>query len=300
MDTMMRIRRHRGLTLIEITVVVAIIALLMVVVIPALRALTGSFVSAGTAQAMIEAALSSARTIAMREQHYAGVRFQKAYHAEGPLHAAQYMVFIVHDPDGMKPDPNDNDFATGFRAVEGVKPIKLPDAVGVMDLCVVTQRVRSKPSSSTHVCLDEVGSGQEANELIDEHHELSDMTSFSIVFTPTGNVVIYGLRVGNRHGIRDIARHAGKTSDDPVFNKKEEVANLLHSAMFLQDDYFAGNGQTDLGIGPENSRTAMVIYNRELFQQAFAQERAWTDYLINLPRLHVGRNTGTLFAANRP
>lgn len=298
MGTMMRTRQARGLTLIEITVVVAIIAVLMVVVIPALRALTGSFASAGTAQAMIEAALSSARTIAVREQHYAGVRFQKAYHAEGPLHADQYMIFVIHDPDGMKPDPNDDDFATGFRAVEGVKPIKLPDAMGVMDLCVATQRVRSTPSSSTHVCLADLSPTDADRYTAD--HELSDMTTFSIVFTPTGNVVIYGLRVSNRHGIRDVSSHAGKTSDDPVFNKKEEVENPLHSAMFLQDDYFADNNQTELGIGPENSRTALVIYNKELFQQAFAQKRAWTGYLMNLPRFHVGRNTGTLFAASQP
>jgi len=295
---MMRTRQQPGLTLIEITVVVAIIALLMVVVIPALRALTGSFGSAGAAQAMIEAALSSARTIAMREQHYAGVRFQKAYHPEGPLRASQYLVFIIHDPDGMKPDPNDDDFATGFRAVEGVKPIKLPEAIGVMDFCAVTQRVRTNPSTSTHERLDELRSGQEA--YIDELHELSDVTSFSIVFSPTGNVVLHGLRVGNRDGIREIVAHAGKTSDDPVFNKKQEVESEQHPAMFLQDDYFADNNQPELGLGPENSRTSVVIYDREQFQQAFALGRAWANYLVGLKRLHVGRNTGTLFAGNLP
>ncbi len=294
----MRIRQPKGLTLIEITVVVAIMALLMVVVIPALRALTGSFGSAGAAQAMIEAALSSARTIAMREQHYAGVRFQKAYHPEGPLQASQYLVFIIHDPDGMKPDPNDDDFATGFRAVEGVKPIKLPEAVGVMDHCAVTQRVRTNPSSSTHERLDELASGQD--EYIDELFELSDMTTFSIIFSPSGNVLVYGLRVGNRNGIREIVAHAGKTSDDTVFNQRQEVESDQHPAMFLQDDYFADNNQAEMGFGPENSRTGLVIYNRELFQQAFAQGRAWSDHLIDLKRLHVGRNTGTLFVSHQP
>jgi len=294
---MMRIRQPRGLTLIEITVVVAIMALLMVVVIPALRALTGSFGSAGAAQAMIEATLSSARTIALREQHYAGVRFQKAYHPEGPLYASQYMVAVIHDPDGMKPDPNDDDFATGFRAVEGVKPIKLPEAVGVMDFCAVTQRVRTNPSSSSHVRLDELDSKQD--EYIDESFELSDMTTFSIIFAPTGNVLIYGLRVGNRNGIREIVAHAGKTSADTVFNKRQEVESDQHPAMFLQDDYFADNDQPELGFGPENSRTGVVIYNRELFQQAFAQKLAWSNYLVTLKRLYVGRNTGTLFVASQ-
>jgi prepilin-type N-terminal cleavage/methylation domain-containing protein len=295
---MMRIKQARGLTLIEITVVLAIIAILTAVVIPAVRALSGSFGSAGAAKTMVEAALSSARAIAMREQHYAGVRFQKAYHPEGPLHASQYMILVIHDPDGMKPDPNDNDFATGFRAVAGVKPIKLPDKVGIMDLCVVTDRVRSNPSSSKHVCIDELGSDQD--ESIDESFELSDVTTFSIVFSPSGNVLVYGLRVGNRNGIRETVDHAAKTSDDSVFNKRQEVESDQHPAMFLQDDYFEENDQPELGFGPENSRTDLVIYDRELFQQAFVQGRAWTDYLADVKPLYVGRNTATLFEASLP
>jgi len=297
---MIHTKQQRGLTLIEITVVMAIIAILTALVIPALRALSGSFGSAGAAKTMIEAVLSSARTIAMREQHYAGVRFQKAYHPEGPLHASQYIVLIIHDPDGMKPDPNDDDFASGFRAVEGVKAIKLPDSVGVMDLCAVTERVRSNPSSSRHERLDELASEQEADEYINELFELSDMTTFSIVFSPTGSVVVYGLRVGNRNGIRESVAHAGKTSDDTVFNKRQEVESDLHLAMFLQDDYFADNNQPELGFGPENSRTSLVIYNRELFQQAYALGQAWSDYLAGVKPLYIGRNTGTLFEASQP
>lgn len=284
--------------MIEITVVVAIIAILTAVIIPAIRALSGSFGSAGTAKTMVEAALSSARTIAMREQHYAGVRFQKAYHPEGPLHASQYLILIIHDPDGMKPDPNDDDFATGFRAVTGVKPIKLPDTVGVMDLCVVHDRVRSNPSSSKHVRIDELDSGRD--ESINDDVELSDVTTFSIVFSPSGNVLVYGLRVGNRNGIRETIDHASKTSDDTVFNRRQEVESEQHPAMFLQDDYFEGNDQPELGFGPEKSRTDLVIYDRELFRQAFANGRAWTDYLSELKRLYVGRNTATLFEANLP
>jgi prepilin-type N-terminal cleavage/methylation domain-containing protein len=295
---MMRTKQQRGLTLIEITVVMAIIAILTAVIIPAIRALSGSFGSAGAAKTMVEAALSSARTIAMREQHYAGVRFQKAYHPEGPLQASQYLILIIHDPDGMKPDPNDDDFATGFRAVVGVKPIKLPDTVGIMDRCVVTDRVRSNPSSSKHVRIDDPNSNKDKS--IDEAFELSDVSTFSIVFSPSGNVVVYGLRVGNRNGIRETVDHAAKTSDDSVFNKRQEVESDQHPAMFLQDDYFEGNDQPELGFGPENSRTDLVIYNRELFQQAFVQGRAWTDYLVDVKPLYVGRNTATLFEASSP
>jgi prepilin-type N-terminal cleavage/methylation domain-containing protein len=295
---MMRTKQQRGLTLIEITVVMAIIAILTAVIIPAIRALSGSFGSAGAAKTMVEAALSSARTIAMREQHYAGVRFQKAFHPEGPLHASQYLILIIHDPEGMKPDPNDDDFATGFRAVAGVKPIKLPDTVGIMDLCVVADRVRSNPSSSQHVRIDEPASDRD--ESIDDDFELSDVTTFSIVFSPSGNVVVYGLRVGNRNGIRETVDHASQTSDDSVFNRRQEVESDQHPALFLQDDYFEANDQPELGFGPEKSRTDLVIYDRELFQQAFANKQAWTGYLSDLKRFYVGRNTATLFEASSP
>ena len=108
----------------EMTVVIAAIALLAVFGLPAARTLFDSLASTGGTKAMVSAALSSARAIAAKEQHYAGIRFQKAFHGDGPLHASQYMVFIIHDPDIS---------ATAFRAVPGFEPIKLPDSVGVRE-----------------------------------------------------------------------------------------------------------------------------------------------------------------------
>ena len=119
--------RQRGLTLMEMTVVILIVALLTSLSLPAIRTFFSSMAMSDGAKGMISAALASARAIAAKEQRYAGVRFQTAYRPDGPLNAPQYMIFVVHDFDNTG-------LAPGFRAVEGIKPIKLPENVGVMDL----------------------------------------------------------------------------------------------------------------------------------------------------------------------
>ena len=122
--------RQSGLTLIETTVVIAIVATLTVLSAPAIRSFLNSMTtSPGGTRALINAALSSARATAAKEQRYAGLRFQKAYHPKGPLEADQYMVFIIYEePLKMR------NITNGFRAVEGMNPIKLPATIGVMDL----------------------------------------------------------------------------------------------------------------------------------------------------------------------
>ena len=78
-------------------------------------------------ESLVSAALASARAMAAKEQHYAGIRFQQDSTGN------QYMIFILHDFEktGLSP---------GFRAIEGIKPIKLPENSRVMDLRVRTNR----------------------------------------------------------------------------------------------------------------------------------------------------------------
>ena len=160
-----------GVTLTEMTVVIAAVAALTCLGLPAVRAIFKSFESSGSARAVISASLASARAIAAKEQRYAGVRFQKAYHPEGPLKAAQYMIFIVQDPNIM---------AYGFRAVEGTQPIKLPDTVGVMDL-------RYRPDLFTPSGDGVIDDDDEINNL----NVVRDTTTFSVIFSPSGKLVIH-------------------------------------------------------------------------------------------------------------
>ena len=105
------------MTLTELVVTVAIAAVLMAIAVPAAKRLTESLQASAGAHGLINAALSNARAIAVREGTYAGVRFQRA--DEGKT----YLVFIRHDFDGTG-------YANGFRAVEGRKAIALPEDSG--------------------------------------------------------------------------------------------------------------------------------------------------------------------------
>ncbi|MCI0499560.1 MAG: prepilin-type N-terminal cleavage/methylation domain-containing protein [Planctomycetales bacterium] len=113
-----------GLSLTEILVVVGIMAVLMAISIPAARGLINSFESTASVRQLINAALSNARAIAVRQQTYAGARFQQ--NRDG----STYMIFIVHDKDATGD-------AYGFRAVTGRKPMKLPEKVTVQKSSVI-------------------------------------------------------------------------------------------------------------------------------------------------------------------
>ena len=117
--------RQYGITLTEMTVVIAVIALLVSLGLPAVRMLFDSFESQSGGRSVISAAMAAARAIAAKEQRCAGIRFQQDSAGN------QYMIFIVHDFEETGLNP-------GFRAVEGLKPIMLPENLGVMDLMVRT------------------------------------------------------------------------------------------------------------------------------------------------------------------
>jgi Tfp pilus assembly protein FimT len=237
--------RQSGLTLMEQVVVIAAIALLVVFGLPAVRALFRSLESHSGAKAMISASLASARAIAAKEQHYAGIRFQKAYNSDDPnsLKAPQYMISIVHDFDKTG-------LANGFRAVEGLKPIKLPDSVGMME--VVN------------------GDGE-----IDTDDKFTNKTTFSIIFSPSGNLVIHYVQTRNRDG-----ESSGTDSKDDIFNTKTNVEDNK-IGMFVQDSE------------KELSRNSFRIYDKDTFEKVDENNR-WSDYLEDLEVIYINPYTGTM------
>ncbi|MHC4621580.1 MAG: pilus assembly FimT family protein [Planctomycetota bacterium] len=250
--------RKRGLSLTEMLVVTACIAALVAFGAPAVRAVLESFESAGATRAMISAALASARATALKEQRYAGIRFQHAYDPDrpDPVDWPQYLVFIVHDFErtGLE---------NGFRAVDGLKPIRLPDSVGVTDLMAAG---------------GPIGRDGDFTPLPNGWPiALVDMTSFSIVFSPSGKLVIHDVRVRNRDGYRDSDL---SVSEDDIFNKVVQVNEGV--GMFYQDDYFLGSVVGDLGLGQEASRMGFYIYERRKFKQAYERGQAYTGYLGQL------------------
>jgi len=221
---------------------------LAVMTVPATKALMESFETSAGVRKLISAVLCNARAIAAKEQRYAGVRFQR------DLKGNQYMIFIIHDPT-LRP--------LGFRAVEGKKPIKLPANIGVMDLYVKDNYLPAGPPPTDQ--------GIAADGDIDVAEEVMDTTTFSIVFSPVGKLVVHDVRVHDR------------TSVDDVFNSMANVD--ADDAMFYQDDY------ANLGLGEEPGRKWFVIYDKKAFDAVSTSQR-WSDYLTDLDTVYVNPRTG--------
>jgi len=256
-------------TLTEMTVVIATVALLATFGLPAIRAFLNTFEFQGGAKAMISAGLASARAIAAKEQRYAGIRFQNKYEQDNK--GCQYMVFIIQDPKIG---------AYFFRAVEGLEPIKLPDSIGVMDLMV-------RINHGTH-WRDAEDTSDEAVKLdyLDDTVYITDTSSFSIVFSPSGKLIIHDLRVRNSDGIYNPDNdNPLKVSMDDIFNSGNNITNYS-IGMFVQDDY------AYLGLGAESSRNRFVIYDKTLFDRMNRVERF--NYLDDLEVIYINPYTGTM------
>jgi hypothetical protein len=266
-----RCRQAVGLTLTETVTVVAIMTVLIGLAIPSIKAINTSFQSTG-AKNMISAALACARATAAEQQRYAGVRFQF-----GP-DGHQYIIPIIQDP---------NILAYGFRAIEGRKPIKLPQNQGVMDLRIRTKNDAQYPGDEGIDGDDDIKPEVDGTET-----NLTDTTTFSIIFSPTGKLVIHEVRVRNKDGYRDTASDT-RISNDDIFNKKLQVQASV--AMFYQDDY------TALGLGAEYSRSSFIIYDKTAFDLREGQPypkvdpaRRWSEYLSRQRPVCINPYTGTI------
>jgi hypothetical protein len=261
--------KQSGLTLPEMVVVIATIALLVGFGLPAIRALLNSFESQTGAKTLISTALASARAIAAKEQRYAGVRFQQDSAGN------QYMIFIVHEEPARM-----GNLTIGFRAVKGVKPIKLPENVSVMDL-VYNPGLLAPPGDGI------IGDDIEISNV----NVLMDTMTFSIIFSPSGKLVVHDVRVRNRDGIYQPDNGTSdKVSMDDIFNSVVNINNY-GVGMFIQDDYPA------MGLGEELSRNSFVIiYEKDKFEQARRSGRAWSDYLAQMApdRIYINPYTGTI------
>ena len=261
--------KQSGLTLPEMAVVIATIALLVGFGLPAIRALLNSFEIQSGAKTLISTALASARAIAAKEQHYAGVRFQQ------DSAGIQYMIFIIHEePSRM------GDLTIGFRAVDGIKPIKLPEKVVVTDL-------NYNPN-----LLNPPGDGIVDDDVeINNDNVFQDTTSFSIIFSPTGKLVIHDVRVRNRDGKTE-GTETRNISRDDIFNTRTKITDPIDPVgMFIQDDYPA------FGLWAELSRNSFVIiYEKDKFEQARGMGVAWSGYLQQRApdRIYINSYTGTM------
>jgi len=255
-------KTKHGISLIETIIVVAGVALLAYLAVPASRALMRSFDSPASVKTLISGAMASARAIAAREHHYAGIRFQKVFDYENPIKTAQYMIFIVHDPNLAPPTPpGQEDFRLFCRAVDGIEPIRLPDSVGVMDVSDISEV-----------------SGEE-NVAVNGPFE--NATTFSILFSPAGKLVRHTVNV-QRADINDV-----------VFNGFRAVRD--GDAMFFEDGFLPPPYQPN----DEMSRASFVIYDSRRFEQLHQQGRTYSGYLqefIRRETIYINRYMGTMIS----
>jgi len=203
--------RQSGISMMEMAVVIATIVLLVGIGVPAVRALFKSFETEAGAKGVINAALSTARTIALKNQKYAGIRFQKLYQSENLLKAVHYLTFIIQDPNLDDSFTFSKTFhvAYGFRAAEGIEPIKLPDSVGVMEAV-------------------------DLSDEIDDDDEVQEKTTFSIVFSSTGKLVTHDVQVLRKNLSDTVFNEPGSGAmftddyyDDDIFHKEPSHNNFV-------------------------------------------------------------------------
>ena len=271
-----------GFTLTEMMVVLATMSLLVAFGLPVMRMIRESLESKTGGKSMISAALSTARAIAAKEQHYAGIRFQRD--SDG----SQYMIFIIHDFEKTGLNP-------GFRAVHNLKPTKLPDSMGVMDSMVRinhgtnwtdAEELLDEPLNAAY--LDDTNPQNLGPDQTNRY--ITDTSSFSIVFSPSGKLIMHDVRVRNRDGIYQPDNGlANKMTMDSIFNSHQNITT--HGVgKFIQDDY------AELGLGAESSRNSFVIYDKIRFDKLNAIERF--NYLSSLEPVYINPYTGTIISTD--
>jgi prepilin-type N-terminal cleavage/methylation domain-containing protein len=247
--------RQNGLTLTELVVVVAILAVLLGISVPTAKKLMDSLEHSAGARSLINAALTSARAMAVSNNTPAGVRFQQDRNGDF------YMIFILYDPD---PAPNGTGLAQGFKAFPNRKPMKLPQDVAVLDGTLNIQNPNI------------------ANTQLDTDTELLDRQTFSIVFSEQGRMIQFQVRIRNRDGATD------NSSRDPVFNTRTNVDSGI--GMFYEDnqDVTAVDG-----LKQESSIHSFYIYHKKRMNETAANQR-FTGYIQELQPEFINPYSGQL------
>lgn len=265
------------MTLTELLVVMSVMVILLAIAVPVAKKLAQSLGEATGARSIIAAAMSNARAIAIREGHYAGVRFQQDSSGK------QYLVLIIHDQPGTT-------YANGFRAIQGKKPMALPDDVGVLS-CRVQKRYDGTVTGTDPIYADWdlADNSADANTWLNSDSGRNDAATFSVVFNSSGKFVVHLVRVYN----------AG--ANDHVFNSKSKQddgsGNPGKFAKFRQDE--TESATTKDGFQEENSVSSFKIYSKKELDKVPATLR-WTgnpgknDGLAGLDKEFVNPYTGEL------
>ncbi len=175
--------RKRGFTLVELMVVAALMAVLLVAAVPAVRGLMQSN-SMANAENLVRATLITARTYAMKHHVAAGVRFQQDGH--------MVVVYASNYDDVINPDDYMNIPIYEMKAAWGIAPAKLPDPwrVTTAGLGYDAGSLSTNAGHLAEVLNYDPADGYyaAAPEWTDEEHAW--MTFPLVVFSPRGKVIL--------------------------------------------------------------------------------------------------------------
>jgi len=190
-----------GFTLVEMLVVVAIVGLLTALTVPNVPGMIRSH-KMSAARNLIKSALGQAQAHAAKYQKYAGVRFQ--FDRDGWEKGQQYLVLIEKHPDPSN--------ANGFVAVPNAKPVALPAGTAVISLEVDNPPIFLGANYNQY--LDDSYVGLLPGLGVIDLSNIMGATTFSIIFSPTGQMVVKDVRIHERDANDSIFRSGGLLSYD--------------------------------------------------------------------------------------
>lgn len=262
-------KKIQALTLTELLVVMSVMVILLIIALPVAKKLVKSLENSAGPRTIIGAALTNARAIAIREQKYAGLRFQQ------DRSGRQYIVLIIHDPAGTG-------YVNGFRAIEGKKPMALPEEIGT--LCTRVQvsytDVPTDPLAAADLELST--NSVQADAKLGMYQDntwvgMNDTTTFSILFDVSGKFIVRPVRVVN------------VTANDKTFNTSMRVNN--NEALLCRDE--SESPTRSVGYQEENSVSSFILYEKKEFNKIASHQR-WSEFFSKLEKDFVNPHTGEL------
>lgn len=260
-------RNRAGFTLVEILVVVAIIAIMISLTVPATSTMVRSYRQA-SAKSLVRSAMAQAQAYAVKERKYAGLRFQKDGSGQ------QYIILVENKAItldnvpfyGGDPYPLKNLYAP----VDNVRPITLPVGIEVMPAYREPWEIDFLPDNGDGKVWPGDGDG------IIDYTELAAATTFCVLFDPSGQLVRKPAQCGPRllpaedypGMVIDYNEYINNAYDDTVFANNQSV--LPSEGLPLPGDVI------QLGFtGVKLSQSGVYMYENNTLERIPANERLW-------------------------